>query len=321
TTNNEEPKPNAQWTTRQSLALIDCLQEQSHLGHRSDNGWKPIAWTAAVERLSLQFPPSYDVAQMKNHYTSITSQFWSVRDLKHASGTGWNEEEQRIVADAAFWTDWHISQKNARQWEKKSFPLYNALDTLIGHNIPSTQQSTSSLTQPTLTQPIVTQHTSNTQTNDSNKRKNPFTSTNHQQTDTREKKFAKPTPEQPTNLTSAIAMMSVNQEKQIEAEQRRAEDKTERSNVQLEAHRQAVEDLATARLTASALNNKRFPYRKPAMDLFNLNKNTHFPNITLRVKAAEILRDEDSASFFINLDEEERWEWLKQKLDVANKSQ
>ncbi|KAH9808009.1 hypothetical protein DFH28DRAFT_936830 [Melampsora americana] len=219
------------FVTSRSLALIDCLQEQSHLGHQSDNYWKPIAWTATVDCLSLKFPPGYDIAHIENHYTLTTSQFRSVCDRKNTLSTGCNEEEQSIVANAAFWTNWHISHRNACQWEKKGYPLYHALDTLIGHvavtgshctgtstshprnseylltkakkdlddddskddhhaghgwnpetapesnlhldlqnnqNTPSTQQSTSSLTQPIITQPTssTSQLTSSAQVND-----------------------------------------------------------------------------------------------------------------------------------------------------------
>ncbi|KAH9809066.1 hypothetical protein DFH28DRAFT_934859 [Melampsora americana] len=247
TDKDSDPQANAQWTTSRSLAMINSLQEQAHLGHQSDNGFKPIAWTAAEERMKLQFPPGLTIAQMKNHYTVITGHF-------------------------------RAGHKNARAYEKKSFPLYKALEALIGHiastgarpkkaldnsdakdnhggrhgwnpNIapedclPSDLQNRASydqnnentasqqsiltqrifstqpaLTQPNLnppasTQPAFTRPTSTSQINDSNKRNNPFTSANHQliPPDTQRKKFNKPTPKQPTNLTSAITMMNATQ--------------------------------------------------------------------------------------------------------------
>lgn len=123
TNNNQEPRNNAQWNTSCSLAFIDYLQEQAHIGNQSDNGFKPIAWTTIINRLKLQYPPGFDIYQLKNHWTVITGHFKVICEIRKDSGGGWNDEEQRVVANKDSWKNEHAGHEGARQYKKKGFPF------------------------------------------------------------------------------------------------------------------------------------------------------------------------------------------------------
>ncbi|KAH9807016.1 hypothetical protein DFH28DRAFT_939787 [Melampsora americana] len=150
TDNDQEPKASAQWTTSRSLAFIDCLQEKAHLGHQSDNGFKPIACTETIDRWKLQYPPGFNIHQLKNHWTVITSHFKAICEIRKGLGVGWNKEEQRVITDDDFWANWHVGHKGSCQYKKKAFHcttlsttssvILHPLDPTVQGPIPPTQE-------------------------------------------------------------------------------------------------------------------------------------------------------------------------------------
>ncbi|KAH9817976.1 hypothetical protein DFH28DRAFT_1123913 [Melampsora americana] len=175
-------------------------------------------------------------------------------------------------------------------------PITSAQPPLIFHQHPtSTPYPFSSNETPiTLTQPAASGQVDN-----SSKRKNPFTSGGPEimPFNSEEKTNINCSARQPSCLASAITVMENKQ-----------------NTTQLKAHQAASEDQSQSRLQAPALANSQFPNQGPAKELFSIKKKEEIPDMKIQMKAAELLRDEDVASFFTNLDDEERWIWLKQTL-------
>ncbi|KAH9809085.1 hypothetical protein DFH28DRAFT_1191415 [Melampsora americana] len=111
----------------------------------------------------------------------------------------------------------------------------------------------------------------------------------------------------PTNLSTAITTITENTAAKVEA----AVAQDEKKSIQEEAK-------ATATIQAAQLKNKKYPNSKAALKIFETKSKSEFPDVKTRIVAAKILRGEDDACFFVSLDDETRWEWLKGEMEASS---
>lgn len=65
---------------------------------------------------------------------------------------------------------------------------------------------------------------------------------------------------------------------------------------------------------AARIKHQQFPLQTEAMTLFSQGEEAHFPSVHDRLNAAEVLREDSNAAFFVQLSQHLRWIWLKNQL-------
>lgn len=124
--------PPVEWTPAEDTELVNILEEQTHLGNRSDNGWKPSVWTLVAQTLGDSFPDvlvKKGVKQCKARWQRVCSNsFWIlisdhiltlsrhssqlkkfyavVKNLRNQSGFGWNDLTQTVHASDDVWDNY-----------------------------------------------------------------------------------------------------------------------------------------------------------------------------------------------------------------------
>ncbi|KAH9821115.1 hypothetical protein DFH28DRAFT_1217836 [Melampsora americana] len=374
---SEPSKPQAQWgESRSKLVLDELLNQADNHSGRAANGFKPSAWQAVV--LSLKdMGYDYDVTQVKNHYTSINSQYKILKEILGTSGMGWDDEKQLVRCDdEGAWDAYCSTHKGSEPFRKKAFPLYEALDKLNGHLAPAGEHRTgTNTTKRSLEQRINNNPLTQAETNPDDLGPRPLgaldgldvitpaqkrwdeealarstarvtpeasgssltidlihpdldaaasdvaSSTSHIRNHPylqsgRVLKHSTPKPRKhigttskprPTNISTAITTITENRAAKVEAAVARDEKKSIREEAK-----------ATATIQAAQLKNEKYPNSKAALKIFETKSKSEFPDVKTRIEAAKILRGEDDACFFVSLDDETRWEWLKGEMEASS---
>jgi len=88
------------WSTQMDLALSNALLEQHNLGHKTPNGWKSVAFTAAIasmkETCNVEISKEKIMARLKTwnkYYQEITA-------MLDTSGFGWDWEKNMVKVDS-----------------------------------------------------------------------------------------------------------------------------------------------------------------------------------------------------------------------------
>ncbi|KZV99193.1 hypothetical protein EXIGLDRAFT_699605 [Exidia glandulosa HHB12029] len=140
-----------QWLTDQTAELIEDLREQKRQGNQSESGWKDSVWTVCAENQAKKFPDAPGApktpAKCADHYTNVKGDFKLVKELRNRSGMGWDPELNRCTASEDVWKKAIKANNKFKKFKKKSFPLYDALEELVG-DIVATGEFAISLAKP-----------------------------------------------------------------------------------------------------------------------------------------------------------------------------
>ncbi|XP_058075768.1 uncharacterized protein At2g29880-like [Magnolia sinica] len=73
-------------------------------------------------------------ANVKNRIRTVKKNFFTVKDLRSASGFGWDPDLQIVVASDEAWMDYVKSHPDAAQFRGKPIPRYDDLDFIFGND-------------------------------------------------------------------------------------------------------------------------------------------------------------------------------------------
>ena len=94
------------------------------------------AWTRTVGKFNQIFDLSFTPAQLKQKDQDLKKDFKLVEDLISKSGFGWDPDRMMVVAPDNVWSALRARKnKDALQWQEKSFPYFDDLFTLYDGEI------------------------------------------------------------------------------------------------------------------------------------------------------------------------------------------
>ena len=94
------------------------------------------AWTRTVGKFNQIFDLSFTPAQLKQKDQDLKKDFKVVEDLISKSGFGWDPDRMMVVAPDNVWSALRARKnKDALQWQEKSFPYFDDLFTLYDGEI------------------------------------------------------------------------------------------------------------------------------------------------------------------------------------------
>lgn len=111
----------------------------------------------------------------------------------------------------------------------------------------------------------------------------------------------------PVNLASSLKLVSENSVAKAQAAVEREKMKDERA-----------QNCSQAIVDAAKIKHQPFQLQTHAMEVFAEGEGFHFETIDERLDAAQILRDDRNAAFFIQLSDELRWKWLIKEVHRMN---
>lgn len=120
--------PRALWTEKDDIILLDTLL--GHLSEKSDNGFKPQAWTAVEQAMEGSEGPKKNVAACRRRYGSLKNDFKDIEKLRGLSGFGWDEDRKMVTAPDAVWDAYLATHKKHLKWRTKPCSLYEKLSKL-----------------------------------------------------------------------------------------------------------------------------------------------------------------------------------------------
>ena len=123
--------PRARWNHKMKSYLIELLKEHDTPRYRTQNAWSKEAWESIVDAFNLKFGLSFASAQVKQKEQDMKKDFKVIKDLLSESGFGWDPDRMMVVAPDAVWAGLRARKnKDALQWQDKSFPYYDDLFAL-----------------------------------------------------------------------------------------------------------------------------------------------------------------------------------------------
>lgn len=137
----------AAWNSELEKSLVDLLFEHNVPPYRAQNGWSPDAWNKIVTEFNKKHEyVTFNKIQIQEKERELKRDYKMLKEARKQSGVSWNEKRCMIVADPPIWENIIKSFPRAKKFQKKSFPLFDALGELYdGHiaqgtwNITSTQ--------------------------------------------------------------------------------------------------------------------------------------------------------------------------------------
>ncbi|KAJ7912870.1 hypothetical protein B0H13DRAFT_1505156, partial [Mycena leptocephala] len=112
--------------------LITTLRKCKDDGLQSDSGWKPVTWTQCATALKDSPGPVKTATKCQDHFTkSLKGAFKSVREVRGASGFGWDDGLKMVTAMPQVWDAYIERHPSAEKWRTTSFPLYDDILYLV----------------------------------------------------------------------------------------------------------------------------------------------------------------------------------------------
>ncbi|KAJ7065834.1 hypothetical protein C8F01DRAFT_1366734 [Mycena amicta] len=132
--------PRATWDAEETKALLNTLYDKRNA--RSGNGWKEVAWTAALTSVNSLHPNDAEkqknVKQCQSRLKTVVDIFKQYIKVQGYSGHGWDDDEQHATA-----TEEHIKdycETWGKEYEKcfrQPCPFYYELLQIYGKTMES----------------------------------------------------------------------------------------------------------------------------------------------------------------------------------------
>lgn len=107
----------------------------------------------------------------------------------------------------------------------------------------------------------------------------------------------------PINLASSLKLVSENSLAKSQA----AIEREGMKDLRASTRSQAIVD-------AARIKHEPFQIQTQAMQIFSLGEEAEFASLEERLDAAQVLREDSNAAFFVQLSERLRWIWLKKEI-------
>ncbi|KAJ7816476.1 hypothetical protein B0H13DRAFT_2460060 [Mycena leptocephala] len=121
-----------QWTDACDATLVTTLRACKDEGLQSDSGWKPVVWTRSADALKDSPGPVKTATKCQDHWgKSLKGSFKAVREIRGASGFGWDDGLKMVTATPEVWDALIRRRPSAEKWKTTPFPLYDDILYLV----------------------------------------------------------------------------------------------------------------------------------------------------------------------------------------------
>ncbi|XP_042489671.1 uncharacterized protein LOC122069673 [Macadamia integrifolia] len=131
----DDPKEgkNVHWSPAMDRCLIETLLQQVQEGNRCPNGFKPAAYTAAVNALNQQFSSRLMRQHIINRLKTLKTTHRKVIELIGRSGIGWNDQAKMLDVSEEQWKDFILRNPDMdKRLNKKRFELFDEMCEVFG---------------------------------------------------------------------------------------------------------------------------------------------------------------------------------------------
>ncbi|XP_021302740.1 uncharacterized protein LOC8066651 isoform X2 [Sorghum bicolor] len=129
-------RPRAHWNAGLEKGLVELLHDHNNDHYRGQNGWSPDAWNRIVKLFYEKFPyVNFTKTQIQDKERELKREYRLLKEARKQSGASWDDKLCMIVADQAVWNNIITSHRNAKKFQNKSFPLFEALGELYDGQI------------------------------------------------------------------------------------------------------------------------------------------------------------------------------------------
>ncbi|KAF5367454.1 hypothetical protein D9758_003829 [Tetrapyrgos nigripes] len=127
------------WSNSDVDIMIDELKNQKAQGNQSQSSWKPDTWTTVSKRIiaeGSQEGAEKNPKKCSDKYGTLKAQYKTVHYIRtKASGFGWDEQKQMVVATDEWW-DRHLEKfPDDSKWRTTPFPWYDDMFILVDGKI------------------------------------------------------------------------------------------------------------------------------------------------------------------------------------------
>jgi len=122
------------WSAADDAIVLRVLREQKDAGNQSGSGWKKTVWNLVAETLENEGIPNGPLktaTKCADHYCNLKANFLVVKEIRGASGFGWDEGTKTCVATDEVWDVYIQCHKKAAHWRNTPFPLYDEMSYLV----------------------------------------------------------------------------------------------------------------------------------------------------------------------------------------------
>ncbi|KAH9816781.1 hypothetical protein DFH28DRAFT_1124913 [Melampsora americana] len=136
---NPGPKPDkAKWTNSKVQFILNKFLTEKENGHLMGTTWKPAAFVNVTASYNLAYSNEMlTVRQIKNCYSSKKSISTAAKKLKENTGIGWVEGECQINMPQEWWNNEGMKHKDALQFQKHPFIVFDQMDKLLHFSKPA----------------------------------------------------------------------------------------------------------------------------------------------------------------------------------------
>ncbi|XP_077243671.1 uncharacterized protein LOC143884142 isoform X4 [Tasmannia lanceolata] len=123
---------NTVWSSEMDKVLIITLLHQVSEGNKIPNGFKDVAYNAAVHKVNQQFELHLNKDHIKNRVKTLKATYKSLNDLVGQNGFGWDSVKKRIsVSDEAYET-YIAAHPESRRFFTQRHELYEEMKDVFG---------------------------------------------------------------------------------------------------------------------------------------------------------------------------------------------
>jgi len=134
TDNTQAMSTRCSWSAADDAILVRVLREQKDAGNQSGSGWKKTVWNLVAETLEKEGIPNgppKSATKCSDHYSNLKANFLVVKEIRGASGFGWDEGTMTCVATDEVWDVYIQAHRKAAHWRNTPFPLYDEMSYLV----------------------------------------------------------------------------------------------------------------------------------------------------------------------------------------------
>ncbi|KAK8916698.1 hypothetical protein KSP39_PZI023020 [Platanthera zijinensis] len=129
----EKEKSYIVWTNEMDYALSASLLEQLHLGNKGSNGWKGVAFTAAISALWDECRVHISKEKIAARLKTWNKYYQEISAMLDTSGFGWDWERHVVQVDSEqVWADYIKAHPSLKHYKDKVIVNWGDLGTLCG---------------------------------------------------------------------------------------------------------------------------------------------------------------------------------------------
>ncbi|THH14530.1 hypothetical protein EW146_g5811 [Bondarzewia mesenterica] len=124
------------WTAEDDKILVKTLMKEREKGGQTKTGMVRTSTYSACEKALADSElksggSAKDHTAIGSRWKKLKEEFKNVKQLREQAGWDWNPKKSTVTASGHVWASFIADHSWARQWQQRSFPLYNDMFELV----------------------------------------------------------------------------------------------------------------------------------------------------------------------------------------------